>query len=128
MARSDLTLDWKRFGTFAAARTAFRNRPCVYVQTDRRQQPLRIGSAAHGLEARYRGATGNALDAAMHESGNLVFAAAVHGLDCERVRRELMWQCRDALSYARVQLTRPPRRRVRLHHAGECPRFPPPRD
>ena len=50
---------------------------CIYIQTDQQGNPIRIGKASQGLEARYRGGTGYAIDAAMHSSNNLVFVAAV---------------------------------------------------
>src|SRR5437588_12582052 len=73
---SAVLLAWSRFDRLTAARVAFKLVPCLYVQTDANRRILRIGKAGEGLEPRYRGGTGYALDAAMHGSGNLVFVAA----------------------------------------------------
>src|SRR5215510_16407993 len=76
-------LNWQKFTKLTDARSRFTKTPCVYVQTDARGCPIRIGKASEGLEARYRGGTGYAMDAAMHGSGNLVFVAAVDAKLCE---------------------------------------------
>jgi hypothetical protein len=72
-----LTLEWHKFHKLTVARAKFAKIPCVYVQADQNGHPIRIGKASKGLEARYRGGTGYAVDAAMHGSSNLVFIAVV---------------------------------------------------
>ena len=67
--RMALTVSFHRFPTFIEARKAFRARPCIYVQTDREENLLRIGEC-DDLWARYRGGTAYTLDA-----GNLYFVA-----------------------------------------------------
>src|SRR5262249_60282226 len=76
-----VNLDWQKFSKLTEARSRFGKVSCVYVQADSRGCPIRVAKASEGLEARYRGGTGYAIDAAMHDSGNLLFVAAVtHGL------------------------------------------------
>jgi hypothetical protein len=94
-----VTLEWHMFGRLTAARSNFPSTPCVYVQTDAARYPFRIGKASEGLEARYRGGNGYAIDAAMHGSGNLVFVAAVPKELCEVIESELIWQGRRCLPY-----------------------------
>jgi hypothetical protein len=55
------------------------------VQTDSRGCAICIEKASEGLEARYRGGTGYAIDAAMHSSSNLIFVAAVDKKLCRFV-------------------------------------------
>ncbi len=99
MSGETITLRWQRFALFTDARAAFSKVPCVYVQTNAEAEPLRIGKASKGLEPRYRGGTGHALDAAMHGSGGLVFVATVPKELCEAIESELIWRCRRALVY-----------------------------
>ena len=116
-------LKWKRFTTLTAARDVFRSTPCIYVQTDSSALPIRVGKASLGLEPRYRGGTGYALDAAMHGSGNFVFVAEVPSKECESIERELIWQHREALAYNNVGKRAPPSVRVTLIHEGDAPKF-----
>jgi len=58
-------LNWQKFRKLTDARSRFTKTPCVYVQTDARGCPIRIGKAS---EACYRGGTGYAMDAATHHS------------------------------------------------------------
>ncbi len=69
-----VTLEWKRYRSFLDLRVAFRSKPCIYLQTDPGETILRIGQADDIYE-RYKGGTAYALEAAMHGSGNLWFAA-----------------------------------------------------
>src|SRR5436853_4162359 len=114
-------LKWYRFAKLTKARSAFPKTPCVYVQTDSAAHPIRAGKASEGLEARYPGGTGYALDAAMHESGNLVFVAGVPKDLCKAVEDELIWQGRRRLSYNNNGKIVPPRRRIQLAHVGAVP-------
>ena len=114
---------WSRYSTLTAAREAFSTTSCVYVQTDSHANPLRVGKASKGLETRYRGGTGYALDAAMHESGNLVFVAPVAADICDAVERELIWHHRDVLIYNNVGKKTAPAKRLSLIHQGSSPRF-----
>ena len=96
---------------------------CIYIQTDQQGNPIRIGKASQGLEARYRGGTGYALDAAMHSSNNLVFVAAVPKELCKAVEDELIWQGRQCLAYNNQGKITVPLQRLTLVHEGVSPRF-----
>jgi hypothetical protein len=72
---------------------------------------------------RYRGGTGWALDAAMHESGNLVYIAVVPERLCKAVEDHLVWQWRDSLPYNVVGKLRAPVA-LSIRHAGDAPRVP----
>lgn len=114
-------LVWSRYATLTAARQAFANSACVYVQTDPHANPVRVGKASKGLEARYRGGTGYALDAAMHHSGNLVFVAPVSAGECVAIEDELIWRHRDVLIYNNIGKKTAPARRLVLVHDGDVP-------
>jgi len=116
-----VSLDWQRFAKLTEARSRFAKVACIYVQTDSRGCPIRVGKASAGLEVRYRGGTGYAIDAAMHESGNLVFVAAVAKDLCGSVEDELIWHGRKCLQYNNHGKITPPYRRVRLSHSGTPP-------
>ena len=94
-----LILEWHKFQRLTEARSRFSTMPCVYIQGDHNGNPIRVGMASNGLEARYRGGTGYAVDAAMHSSNNLVFVAAVPKELCKAVEDELIWQGRQCLAY-----------------------------
>lgn len=114
-------LDWQKFAKLTEARSRFAKTPCVYVQADSRGCPIRIDKASEGLEARYRGGTGYAIDAAMHASGNLVFVAAVSKDLCRSVEDELIWQGRRCLTYNNQGKIVAPFPRVPLSHSGTPP-------
>ena len=118
-----VTLDWYMFEQLTAARSNFPSTPCVYVQADPARNPLRISKASEGLEVRYRGGNGYALNAAMHGSRNLVFVAAVPKELCEAIEGELIWQGRRGMPYNNNGKRTPPLRRLRLVRTGIAPRF-----
>jgi hypothetical protein len=60
-----IELVWQKFAKLTDARSRFGRTSCVYVQADPQGCPIRIGKASEGLETRYRGGTGYAIDAAM---------------------------------------------------------------
>jgi|SRR6266478_8225550 len=120
MSRS-VALEWHRFTKLIDARTRFAKISCIYVQTDAHGCPIRIGKASEGLEARYRGGTGYAIDAAMHGSGNLIFVASLDKELCECGEDELIWQGRRCLSYNNHGKIVPPSRRMLLSHLGTPP-------
>lgn len=119
--RREVVLEWRRFPKFTEARDEFRSVPCVYVQATRDGRCIRIGKATRGLEARYRGGTGYALDAAMHDSGNLVFAAEVDATLCGEVEASLIWKHRAALEYNNHGKKKPPGRLLAPRHQGTPP-------
>ena len=118
-----VALRWKRFSVATDARKEFAKIPCVYVQADPAGRPIRIGKASEGLEARYRGGTGYALDASMHGSGNLMFVAPVPKELCVAVENELIWRGRAVLPYNNVGKRVPPITRVEVSHEGDSPVF-----
>jgi hypothetical protein len=79
--------------------------------------------AGGGLNPRYRGGTGHALDAAMHDSGNLVFVAAVPERFVEAVESALIWQFRATLPYNNVGKKSAPAGTLNLRHTGKPPAF-----
>src|SRR2546425_12794009 len=113
MTDEPVKLDWQRFTKLTAARSKFAKTPCIYIQADAQGCPIRIGKASEGLEARYRGGTGYAIDAAMHGSGNLIFVASLDKELCECGEDELIWQGRRCLSYNNHGKIVPPSRRMR---------------
>lgn len=116
-------LEWQKFKKLTEARSKFAKAPCVYIQTDRDGCPIRVGMASKGLEVRYRGGTGYAMDAAMHGSSNLVFVAAVPQNLCKTVEDELIWQGREFLCYNNQGTIIAPRQRLTLIHKGIKPNF-----
>ena len=118
-----IRLEWRKFSRLTEARSTFAKVPCVYVQTDPVENPIRVGKASKGLEVRFRGGTGYALDAAMHGSGNFVFVAAVPKEVCEAVEAELIWQGRRQLTYNNNGKISPPSQRLELVHEGTPPSF-----
>jgi hypothetical protein len=79
--------------------------------------------ASKGLDKRYHGGDGGAMDAAMHRSGNLVFVAGVDRALCKLVEDELIWQGRRVLIYNERGKQYPPFQRVRVIHTGDPPAF-----
>lgn len=123
MPTATVTLDWQCFPSMTAARDAFRDSPCVYAQANDDGVVVRVGKASKGLNARYRGGTAWAIDAAMDGSGNLVFVAGVDAGDCAAVEATLTGQHREHLPHNDQGERRAPRELVRLQHAGERPTF-----
>jgi len=119
----DMKLNWKQYDRLTRARAEYPDKACIYVQTDSSGKPKRVGKASKGLNVRYRGGTGYAIDAAMHNSGNLVFVAAVPIKLCSKVESELIWQGRKVLEYNIHGKRTPPRQRIELQHDGESPDF-----
>ena len=117
----NVQLIWQRFESLTAARAAYKTIPCVYAQADRDGRVVRVGKASKGLQRRYYGGTGWALDAAMHGSGNLVFVAATDR--AEIVESTLIWDHRASLPYNNVGRRVAPAVRVEIEHAGQVPVF-----
>ena len=116
-------LDWKRFDRLTEARAMFGNTACLYVQADPDGRALRVGKASRGLHARYRGGTGWAIDAAMHNSRNVVFVASVPDDLLEQVESTLIWAYRESLIYNRVAKRIAPTALTPLLHCGDPPTF-----
>ena len=116
-------LHWKKYISFISARNDFKNKSCVYVQTDNKGVPVRVGKASKGLQVRYRGGTGYAIEAAMHQSGNLFFVAAVPESQCEKVEANLIYNNKDLLTYNNIGKNNPPSRKLTIVHSGDRPKF-----
>lgn len=114
-----ITLEWHRFKKLTDARRQFKATPCVYIQTDCQGKILRIGKAEKGLEARYRGGTGYALDAAMHGSENQVFVASLASSLALSVEAILIYQLQPP--YNILGKIRSPSFRLSLKHCGDLP-------
>lgn len=121
MTPASIELRWSKFSKLTEAREAFRYPACVYVQADRDGRPVRIGKASKGLDDRYHGGDGGAMDAAMHGSGNLVFVAPVDMSLCKPVEDELIWQGRRLLIYNILGKLIPPSKRFVFVHGGDSP-------
>jgi excinuclease UvrABC nuclease subunit len=116
-----IRLDWHRFTRFIALREGFRSRPCVYLQTDPEEQVLRVGESGDPW-GRYRGGTAYALDAALHGSGNLFFAAAAPTEEKERKLLEATLIFDLQPEYNNEHKTYPPYRRIQYVHDGDLPK------
>lgn len=114
-------LTWHRFSSFDAARTLFRGKGCIYLQTDAAGNILRVGECDDPWE-RYKGGTAYALDAAGHNSGNLYFFAEVK--EESRTRKTLEANLIFALQprYNNQHKKRPPQVRVQCYHTGDVPK------
>jgi len=53
-----VNLHWLKFAKLTEAQSKFAKTSCVYIQTDSRGRPFRVGKTSKGLEIRYRGGTG----------------------------------------------------------------------
>ena len=102
-----MVLTFQRFPSFIEARKIFRARPCIYMQTDREENLLRIGECDN-LWARYRGGTAYTLDAAGHGAGNLYFVAdaPVDGKERRRLEASLIYALKPR--YNNQHVKRPP--------------------
>jgi hypothetical protein len=118
-----VVLKWHQFPKMSAARAQFPSEPCVYVQADRRGRAVRVGMASAEVNARYHGGTAYALDAAMHDSGNLVFVARVPMELVSAVEARLIYGHRGALPYNNVGKLHAPSLPLTLTHSGEAPVF-----
>lgn len=115
-----IKLEWYRFASFAEARSSFRGKPCIYLQTDPVENILRVGESDDPFE-RYKGGTAYALDAAGHKSGNLYFFATV-SVEPElrkTIEANLIFHLQPA--YNNHHKKYPPHKRLRFHHFGDVP-------
>ncbi len=114
-------LTWHRFVSFVEARSVFRGKACIYLQTDSQGNILRVGECEDPWE-RYKGGTAYALDAAGDSSGNLYFFAAVEALSQVRKALEanLIFDLQPPYNNQHKQY--PPRERFRYRHAGDVPK------
>jgi hypothetical protein len=115
----NIILHWHKFDRLTEARKQFKVSPCVYLFTDTKGTALRVGKAEKGLEARYRGGTGYALDAAMHGSGNLVYVASMEKAYVQTVESVLIYSLQPP--YNNQGKIIPPEPRVIFGHNGAIP-------
>jgi hypothetical protein len=118
-----IVLTWRRFQAFGQMCAELAGKPCIYLITDSSERPLRFGETSD--PGRYRGSQSSLIDAALHGSGNRVFAATVRGKHATRTqrRRAAVWSLADRYSAPyrdrRAELWgRPPM----LTHHGDVPR------
>ena len=116
-----IRLNWRKFGGFLKLREEFRNRPWIYLQTDPEERILRVGESDN-LRNRYRGGTAHAVEAAMHESGNLLFATLAPADKAERRCLEATLIYNLQPRYNNQHMGTLPARRVEYLHEGEVPR------
>lgn len=116
-----IRLKWRRFESFLDLRQEFRAQPCVYLQTDPQENVLRVGES-EDLWNRYLGGTAYAVEAAMHGSGNLFFAASAPTDQAERRRLEatLIYDLKPL--YNNQHKDFPPIRPVEYIHDGDVPK------
>lgn len=116
-----LPLDWRRFSGFLQLRGEFRDRPCIYLQTDPQEHILRVGES-DDLWNRYRGGTSYAVEAAIHGSGNLLFAALAPADQAERrcLEATLIYDLQPR--YNNQHMGAPPVPRVEYVHQGDVPK------
>lgn len=121
-------LNWRRFDSFVAALQSLRTTvefkgksvlltlPCIYVVTDPKESILRIGQSQDILEE-YKGSK-YTVEAAMYESGNLVFVTEAPPE--EDLRRSVE---ADLISLGtRFNPQKPtPTRAVTIEHRGDVP-------
>lgn len=116
-----IRLNWRRFESFLHLREEFRNRPCVYLQTDPNERVLRVGESKD-LWNRYLGGTAYAVEAAMHGSDNCFFAAVGPADPNERKALEATLIYDLQPRYNNQHRDSPPVHRFEYVHDGEVPR------
>src|SRR5437899_12098592 len=117
LAQFPVVLLWKQFRTFRETSETFK-KPCIYAVTDRDGRILKIGQSRN-LWKRYWGGTGYTLDAALHGSGNLVFAAPAPQDRLERcaIEAALIFRCQPP--YCVQRLSNPSGALVSLEPHGQ---------
>ncbi len=118
-----IVLNWEKFTSVIKAREKYKRIPCIYIQTDSKGNPIRVGKASKGLEVRYRGGTGYALEAAMHESGNQIYISKVNERICEDVENNLIFQGSKRLKYNNIGKKRRLSKIIKIIHKGKNPRL-----
>ena len=113
-----ITLKWHRFESFLKLREIFRSKPCIYLQTDPEEKILRVGQSDN-LYERYKGGTAFAMEAAMHGSGNLFFAAEASHDKNERQQLEATMIYELQPQYCNHHKQYPPSMSVKYVHEGD---------
>lgn len=89
-AFATINLVWKRFYSFSEAVEYSENEPTVYMQVSKAGLILRLGKAGMGLGNRYNGGYQRTLDAAMWESGNLIYITKAREISVEEIEVKLI--------------------------------------
>lgn len=115
-----MVLTWERFDTFRLARTRFRRVPCIYVLTDMDGTVLRVGES-DDLWHRYNGGTGWMVDAALHGSGKVIFAAQdpADPPTRRRIEAALIFQCQPQFCVQHRGVA--PSLAPQIEHQGDVP-------
>lgn len=116
-----VTLVWRKFRSMTEAGDAIKG-SCIYVIADPTGRPLYIGETGQGkgIAGRYKGGTASAVDAALHESGNLIYAAAIANADREEIEKFLIFQERPLYNRVKSSSFVP---RDAVQHHGDVPTF-----
>jgi hypothetical protein len=96
-----VSLNWKKFFSFSEAVTEGGAKPVLYMQTSCTGLILRIGKAAEGLGIRYNAGYQKTIDAAMWESGNMIFTAVCGADVIEAVEATMIVQISPPLNVKR---------------------------
>lgn len=99
--QSIVSLNWKRFFSFSEAVAEGAAKPVLYMQTSCTGLILRIGKAADGLGIRYNAGYQKTIDAAMWESGNMVFTAVCGADVIEAIEATMIVQIPPPLNVKR---------------------------
>jgi hypothetical protein len=93
-----VSLSWKRFFSFSEAVAESAAKPVLYMQTSCTGLILRIGKAAEGLSIRYNAGYQKTIDAAMWESGNMIFTAVCGADVIETIEATMIAQISPTLN------------------------------
>jgi hypothetical protein len=116
-----ISLTWFRFSSFLSLRVTFRRKPCIYLQTDPEERILRVGQTDDPWN-RYLGGTAYAVEAALHGSGNLFFAAAAPSDAGQRQQIEATLIFHLQPRYNNQHKLLPPLTLVEYVHEGDIPK------
>ncbi|NGZ10350.1 MAG: hypothetical protein CV088_13330 [Nitrospira sp. LK70] len=114
-------LNWRRFTGFLLLREEFRGQSCIYLRTIPQEKILRVGETGDPW-TRYKGGTAYALDAALHGSGNLFFAATAPQGEIERRSLEATLIYDLQPQYNNEHKDYPPFKPVEYVHRGDVPK------
>lgn len=96
-----ISLNWNRFYSISEAVAENAARPVLYMQTSCTGLILRIGKAAEGLGIRYNAGYQKTIDAAMWESGNMIFTAVCNTDMIEAIEADMITQISPPLNVRR---------------------------
>lgn len=119
MKSAPIPLRWRKFKTFTKAVRAFKNKSCIYIQSNSHGQALRVGKAKKGMYIRYKEGYSSPIDAAMHGSSNCIFVAAVPAKLVKDIEDALIYS--EKPKYNKRGKTKVPKNIPYLIHHGEAP-------